>query len=227
MKGRASMKFCLGYFTYSRCKLDGCDVHRSRHVFRDQVDHELPGVANVAPCVLRRSGLLLCCMTCSASHLTRLPASLDARLLQQDNWLAVPAVASGRPPRSPRLTSSGSAKSSTPCLPLCAAVTWKDFSGYSTQRSWSAWTRLQQVPERQERFAVPENWSRRTLALSPMFKSVEPALIDGVVGLVWAPRGRLVRVLRLAFTGGKIVRVDVIGNPGRLRELDVAILEGI
>jgi len=72
-----------------------------------------------------------------------------------------------------------------------------------------------------------ENWSRRTLALSPMFKSVEPVLMDGVVGLVWAPRGRLVRILRLAFTGGKIVQVDVIGDPGRLRELDVAILEGI
>ena len=65
------------------------------------------------------------------------------------------------------------------------------------------------------------------MALSPMFKSVEPVLIDGVVGLVWAPRGRLVRVLRLAFTGGKIAQVDVIGDPGRLRELDGAILEGI
>jgi len=51
-------------------------------------------------------------------------------------------------------------------LPLCAAVTLKDFSQYSTQRSWSALTRLQQVPERQERFAVPrpgpsERWHCR------------------------------------------------------------------
>ena len=51
-----------------------------------------------------------------------------------------------------------------------------------------------------------ETWSKRTVALSPMFKSVEPVLIDGVVGLVWAPRGPLVRVLRLAFTGGKLLR---------------------
>ncbi len=72
-----------------------------------------------------------------------------------------------------------------------------------------------------------EAWSKRTVALSPMFKSVEPVLVDGVVGLVWAPRGRLGRVLRLAFTGGKIVQVEVIGDPGRLRELDVAIFEGI
>lgn len=64
VKGRASMKFCLGYFTYSGFKLDGCDVHRSRHIFRDQVDHELPGVANVPPRVLRLAGTV-------AANLTR------------------------------------------------------------------------------------------------------------------------------------------------------------
>ena len=49
-------------------------------------------------------------------------------------------------------------------------------------------------------------------------------LVDGTVGLVWAPRGRLFRVLRFSITNGKIAEVDVIANPARLSELELAVL---
>ena len=48
--------------------------------------------------------------------------------------------------------------------------------------------------------------------------------MNGSVGLVWAPRGRLLRALSLTITRGKIAQVDVIADPARLRELDLAIL---
>jgi len=50
------------------------------------------------------------------------------------------------------------------------------------------------------------------------------ALVNGAVGVVVAPQGRLVRVLRFTFKRGKIVRIDVIADPARLGELELAIL---
>jgi RNA polymerase sigma-70 factor (ECF subfamily) len=48
-----------------------------------------------------------------------------------------------------------------------------------------------------------------------------PALVNGAVGVVVAPRGRLLLVLRPTFARGKIVAVDVIAQPERLRQLNV------
>jgi len=49
-------------------------------------------------------------------------------------------------------------------------------------------------------------------------------LVNGAVGLVWAPRGRLFRVLSFTITCGKIAEIDVIADPLRLRTLDLAVL---
>ena len=68
------------------------------------------------------------------------------------------------------------------------------------------------------------NWAKGAVAFSHMARFVQPALMNGSVGLVWAPRGRLLRALSLTITRGKIARVDVIADPARLRELDLAIL---
>jgi RNA polymerase sigma factor (sigma-70 family) len=51
-----------------------------------------------------------------------------------------------------------------------------------------------------------------------------PALVNGAVGVVVAPRGRLLLVLGLTITRGKIVAIDVVGDPERLRQLDLAVL---
>jgi RNA polymerase sigma factor (sigma-70 family) len=51
-----------------------------------------------------------------------------------------------------------------------------------------------------------------------------PALVGQAVGVVVAPRGRLFLVLGLSYTGGKISAIDVIADPGRLRQLDLAAL---
>ena len=51
------------------------------------------------------------------------------------------------------------------------------------------------------------------------------ALVDGSVGVLVAPGGRLVRVVKFEVRDGRIVTIDVIADPDRIRELDVALLE--
>jgi RNA polymerase sigma-70 factor (ECF subfamily) len=52
-----------------------------------------------------------------------------------------------------------------------------------------------------------------------------PALVNGVVGAIVAPHGRLMMVLRLTITRGKIAAIDVIADPVRLGQLDLAVLD--
>ena len=51
-----------------------------------------------------------------------------------------------------------------------------------------------------------------------------PALIDGVAGAVAAPRGKPLLVFDFAIAGGKIVAIDLIADPDRLRQLHLTIL---
>jgi RNA polymerase sigma-70 factor, ECF subfamily len=69
-------------------------------------------------------------------------------------------------------------------------------------------------------------WAAQMIALSrglrPRF--VQPALINGSVGVILAPRGKLSRALIFTFANAKVLQVEVIGDPARLRELDIAVL---
>ena len=69
------------------------------------------------------------------------------------------------------------------------------------------------------------NWAQGAIAFSRMARFVQPALVDGAVGLVLAPGGRLSRALRFTLAGGKIAHVDVVADPARLRQLTLAVLE--
>ncbi len=66
-------------------------------------------------------------------------------------------------------------------------------------------------------------WAKRTIALSRGLQSVQLALINGSVGLIVAPRGKLSRALTFTFTNARVGRVEVIGDPTRLRELAIAV----
>ena len=69
-----------------------------------------------------------------------------------------------------------------------------------------------------------ENWAKGAIAAARGARAAQPALIDGAVGLVIAPQGRLFRALRFTRAEGIIAAVEVIGDPERLRHLDLAIL---
>jgi len=52
----------------------------------------------------------------------------------------------------------------------------------------------------------------------------QKALVNGVVGLVWAPGGRPRAVFGFTIRGAKIVEIDLVGDPEHLRQLEVAVL---
>jgi RNA polymerase sigma-70 factor (ECF subfamily) len=68
-------------------------------------------------------------------------------------------------------------------------------------------------------------WAKQMLALARGLRSVQPALVNGSVGLLFAPRGKLLRVLVFSFAGDRITRIEAIGDRARMRELDIAVLE--
>ena len=69
-------------------------------------------------------------------------------------------------------------------------------------------------------------WAAQLIALSrgvPV-RFVQPALINGAVGVILAPRGKLARARTFTFANTTVSRIDAIGDPARLRELDIAVL---
>jgi RNA polymerase sigma factor (sigma-70 family) len=62
-------------------------------------------------------------------------------------------------------------------------------------------------------------------ALVGRARAARPALVDGAVGVVVAPRGRLLMVLDFKIRGGKIVEIDAVAEPERLNQLDLALLD--
>ena len=51
-----------------------------------------------------------------------------------------------------------------------------------------------------------------------------PALIDGAAGVVTAADGRPITLVEFTITGAKIVAIDLIDDPRRIAEADLAIL---
>jgi RNA polymerase sigma-70 factor (ECF subfamily) len=68
-------------------------------------------------------------------------------------------------------------------------------------------------------------WAKGAVAYGHMARLVRPALVNGAIGLVMAPRGRLVRALTFTIVNGRIAEIEVIGNPARLGELEVSVAD--
>ena len=56
-------------------------------------------------------------------------------------------------------------------------------------------------------------------------RAAQAALVNGAVGVVVAPRGRLMMVLDFTIRDGKIIAIDAIADPAHLRQLDLAVLD--
>jgi RNA polymerase sigma-70 factor (ECF subfamily) len=56
-------------------------------------------------------------------------------------------------------------------------------------------------------------------------RSARPVLVNGAAGFVVAPRGRPVAVAGFTVAHGRIVEIDVLADPARLRELDLTALD--
>jgi RNA polymerase sigma factor (sigma-70 family) len=67
--------------------------------------------------------------------------------------------------------------------------------------------------------------ARGVLAYSRLDLYVQPALINGAVGVVSTRNGKPFSVLGFTVRGGKITEVDILADPERLGELDLSILD--
>ena len=80
-------------------------------------------------------------------------------------------------------------------------------------------------PARRPRSAARRSGRRGRSPIGHLARLTRPALVNGAIGVVVAPQGRLVRALRFTIANGKITEIEVIGNPARLGELDVSIVD--
>jgi RNA polymerase sigma factor (sigma-70 family) len=76
----------------------------------------------------------------------------------------------------------------------------------------------------QQEVCGARTWAKGALTFSRAARFAQPALVNGTVGVVMAPRGRLFRVLSISITGGKIVQIEVVSDPARLHQLELAVL---
>lgn len=67
--------------------------------------------------------------------------------------------------------------------------------------------------------------ARETRVLGKGARVAEPALVNGTVGVVVAPHGRLLLVLAVTVEGERVAAYEVIADPARLRALDLAVLD--
>lgn len=69
-----------------------------------------------------------------------------------------------------------------------------------------------------------EAWARGAVAFSQYARFMQPAVIDGTVGIILAPGGHLERAMKLVYANGKIAQAEVIVDPARLRTLELSAL---
>jgi len=151
-------------------------------------------------------------------------ASILGRSPTATRQLASRAAACREPPRFPMPNFPSSEVWSTPSSLPCAPVTSKAFSRYSTQMSWCEWTKLRRVGVRRGRSVGRGTGPRGHSHSRRLPDSCNRRSSTGRWDSVWAPRGRLYRVLSFTITCGKIAEIDVIADPLRLRTLDLAVL---
>jgi RNA polymerase sigma factor (sigma-70 family) len=84
------------------------------------------------------------------------------------------------------------------------------------------------APGAPREFRGAANWARgATAAFSRYARFVHPAVVNvnGTVGLVFAPGGKLSRALSFTVANGKITQVEIITDRDRLQQLDLSVLD--
>jgi RNA polymerase sigma factor (sigma-70 family) len=69
-----------------------------------------------------------------------------------------------------------------------------------------------------------EAWARKAVEAARGARLARLAMVEGSVGLIVAPQGKLSRVLRFTFANGRIAALEVIGDRERLMSIEVGAL---
>jgi RNA polymerase sigma-70 factor (ECF subfamily) len=67
--------------------------------------------------------------------------------------------------------------------------------------------------------------AEQALTFSRLARFAQPALVNGAAGLVTAPGGKPYAVMGFTVRRGKIVEIDILADPARLRQFDLAVLD--
>jgi ketosteroid isomerase-like protein len=67
--------------------------------------------------------------------------------------------------------------------------------------------------------------AEQALTYARLHPFVRPALVNRAAGVVVAPRGRPLSVMGFTIRGRKIVAIDALADPARLRQLNLAVLD--
>ena len=65
----------------------------------------------------------------------------------------------------------------------------------------------------------------QALTFARLSSDVRPALVNGVAGVVVAPKGRVFSIMAFTVRDGKIVAIDSLADPERLADLGITMLE--
>ncbi len=89
------------------------------------------------------------------------------------------------------------------------------------------------VVRRADRFAVPSGIAtevrgaravaNETRVFAGRARTAEVALVDGAPGIVVAPHGRLLTILRVLVEGGRITEINVIADPTQLKQITLTV----
>jgi len=69
-----------------------------------------------------------------------------------------------------------------------------------------------------------QNWAKGAVVFARFIRPATVCLVDGALGAVLAPGGRLARVLRFTMKDGKIAQIEIFADAGRLELLELAVL---
>src|SRR4029453_13763846 len=108
-----------------------------------------------------------------------------------------------------------------------AALRAGDFEGLLAVLDPDVLVRMDAAPGAPPReFRGAANWALgATAAFSPFARFVQPAVVNGTVGLVFAPGGKLSRALNFTVANGKITQVEIITDRDRLQQLELSVLD--
>jgi RNA polymerase sigma-70 factor (ECF subfamily) len=67
--------------------------------------------------------------------------------------------------------------------------------------------------------------AREMLVFGRQSAIAELALVNGTIGVVIAPHGRLLMILTITVEDDRVAEYDIIADPARLRQLDLAVLD--
>ena len=81
------------------------------------------------------------------------------------------------------------------------------------------------IPGAPAEFRGAAAYAKQASAFGKAARLLRPALVSGAVGIVLAPRGRLMRALRFTIANGRITQIEIISDAARLGELDLSLVD--